>query len=441
MKITFNKEGLTGDNLKLVEDLEKRMADLPEQVGKPDILKEVRSALKGFVNEQGDTLVDPALLAELLGDDDSKSIKGLRSTLIKQSEDIIALQERTQKKASENPLAAALEKALPEVEKRMAAKGNDKSEVKFNIRAAAIMALPNTIDETAVPQDLIESMAMDAFVKKRRGVQYIYDIADRNVVSELTEYRTWLEEGNEQGAFALVAEGGLKPLVSTALVRNVSKYKKIAGKYVVTEEFTKFRREAYAIIRQLINDKMIREYNAILSADLTTASAGYTGSAFDDTFAAPNDYDAVGVIASQIMALSFIPDTLVLNPADLWRIRLTKDSEGRYLFPVVTTDGQTSMLGFNIITSTYQALGRFKLLETGLYKIWEEPITVRMGYGITVTTATVSGSTVVTNVESDIDTNRMRVIVETFFNDYLATNHIGSLVDASFAVVKAALTI
>jgi len=439
MKINFNKEGLTGDNLKLVEDLEKRAADLPDAPSKQDLVKEIRSALKGFVKPDGESEIDMNLLSDMLGDDDSKSIKGLRSALIKQGETITALQERSVKMANENPLAAALEKALPEVEKRMAAKGNDKSEVKFNIRAAAVMALGNTIDETAVPQDLIESMAMDAFVKKRRGVQYIYDIADRNVVSELTEYRTWLEEGSEQGAFAIVAEGGLKPLVSTALVRNVSKYKKIAGKYIVTEEFTKFRREAYAIIRQLINDKMVRDYNAILSADLTTASAGYTGSAFDDTFAAPNDYDAVGVIASQIMALNFIPDTLVLNPADLWRIRLTKDSEGRYLFPVVTTDGQTSMLGFNIITSTYQTAGRFKLLETGLYKIWEEPITVRMGYGITVTTATVSGATVVTNVESDIDTNRMRVIVETFFNDYLATNHIGSLVDASFATVKAAL--
>lgn len=439
MKIKLNKEGLEGENLTFVEGLEKRFADLPDSISKEDIAKEVRSALKGFVKPDGETAVDVEQLSELLAEDGEKSIKNLRSALIKQGEQITALQERSVEKAIKNPLKAALEKNMPELEKRFASKGADKSEIKFNIRAAAVMTLVNTIDETAVPDDLIESMSMDAFVKKRRGMQYIYDVADRNVVAELDEYRTWLEEGSEEGAFAVVAEGALKPLVSTALVRNVSKYKKIAGKYVITEEFSKFRKNAYAIIKDLINDKLVRDYNAVLSADLTTAASGYAGSAFDDTIVAPNDYDAVGVVAAQMMGLNFMPDVLVLNPADAWRIRLTKDGEGRYLFPIVTQDGQTNLFGFNIITSTYQTAGTFKLIESGLFKIWEEPITVRIGNGIDVTTGTADSVTVVTGVVSDFDNNRMRVIVETFFNDYLATNHIGSIVSASFATVKAAL--
>lgn len=337
-------------------------------------------------------------------------------------------------------LRESLDKMMPEIEKRMASGGKEKGEVSFNIRAAAPMGLTNTIDDTAVPQDLIESMSMDAFVKKRRGVQYIYNVADRNVVAELDEYRTWLEEGNEQGAFALVAEGGLKPLVSTSLVRNVSKYKKIAGKYVVTEEFTKFRKNAFAIIRDLINDKLVRDYNAILSADLIAVSTAYTGSAtFDHTFASPNDYDAIGVVAAQIMNLNFMPDTLVLNPTDAWKLRLEKDSENRYLFPVTTQDGVTTIFSFNLVISTYQPIGTFLLLESGLYKIWEEPVTVRMGYGLDFTTTTVSGAVVVNSVTSDIDTNRMRVIVETFFNDYIATNNIGSIVTGNFTTIKTAL--
>src|SRR5207237_9840824 len=116
----------------------------------------------------------------------------------------------------------------------------------------------------------------------------------------------------------------------------------------------------------------------------------------------------------------------------LWKIRLSKNANGTYLFPVVTQDGTTKVFEFNVIPSTYQAVGTAKMLETGLFKILEEPITIRTGYGITVTTSTVSGTTVVTDVQGDLDTNRFRVIVETFFHDYLATNNIGSVVQFNF---------
>lgn len=308
-------------------------------------------------------------------------------------------------------------------------------EIVFNVRAAAVMALGNTITEDAeLPTDLIESMSMAEFVGKRYGVQYIWQIADRIVTSDLAEYTTWLEEGNEQGAFAIVAEGATKPLVSYDLVRNFVKYQKIAGKYIVTEEFTKFRKNAYAIIRRLIMDKLVRDYSALLTADLNAAAAAYTGTVLDGTVIAPNDYDAVGAVAAQIETLNFNADVLIIHPQDKWRIRLSKDDQGRYLFPVVTDGGVTKMLGFTLITSTYQTIGAFTLGESGLFKIEEEPITVRIGYGVTVT-----GANPVTAVVSDFDNNQVRVIVETFFKDWLATPNIGSFVRTTFATVKAAL--
>jgi len=223
------------------------------------------------------------------------------------------------------------------------------------------------------------------------------------------------------------------------LVRNKSQVRKVAGKYIVTEEYTKFRQEAYNIVRQLINDKMQRDKNAIQATDLTAVAVGYIGSGFDHTVVDANYYDVIGAVASQMMNLNFIPDTLVLNPTDLWKIRLSKNANGTYLFPVVTQDGTTKVFEFNVIPSTYQAVGTAKMLETGLFKILEEPITIRTGYGITVTTSTVSGTTVVTDVQGDLDTNRFRVIVETFFHDYLATNNIGSVVQFNFQTVLTTL--
>jgi|SRR5688572_14317821 len=334
-----------------------------------------------------------------------------------------------------NAIKEALDKNMTEIKSIFSTRGGNVDtarNITINVRAAAIMTTLNTIDETDVPDDILESFSLGEFIPKRYGRQYVFQIADRTTVQELGEYKTWLEEGSIEGAFAIIAESGLKPLVSVGLVRNVAVTKKVAGKYVVTEEFAKFRKNAYAIIRNIIRDKLIRDYSALVTTDLQAQAAGYVGTTLDGTFTAPNDYDAIGAVAAQISTLNFIPDVLVLNPQDAWRIRLAKDDEGRYLFPVVTENGTTKIFTFDLVESTYQTAGTFTLGESGLFKIEEEGLTIRIGYGITMNGAT---------PEADFDYNRFRVIVELFFRDYIATNHLGSFVTATFASVKTALTV
>lgn len=318
--------------------------------------------------------------------------------------------------------------------------------VNLNIRAAADMTLGNTVDASthSVPVTIVESMSMADFAPKRYGVQFINQIADRTVVQEITQYKTWLEEGNEQGSFAVVSEGAVKPLVSDGLVRNFSQAKKVAGKYVITEEFVKFRQNAYNILRTIINDKMIRDYTAILVTDLNSFASTYTGTALDGTFTGtnvPTDYDAIAAAAAQIESLNFNPDVIILHPQDKWRIITEKNAQGSYyaMIPVIDVNGVTKFMGFNVVTSTYQTLGQFTIAESNLFKIEEEPISLRMGYGIDVTTTTVSSTTVVSSVISDFDSNKMRMIVEVWFNDWLPTPYIGAVLKASFATIKTGL--
>jgi hypothetical protein len=190
---------------------------------------------------------------------------------------------------------------------------------------------------------------------------------------------------------------------------------------------------------------MMRDYSAQLVTDLNNQAATYVGTSLDATKVAPNDYDAIGAVAAQIETLNFIPDVLVLHPQDKWRLTLETDSNGRpfLIVPAMNADGITNLMGFRVITSTFQTAGSFTLGESGLFKIEEEPISLRIGYGINVVTttqtATGAAGSVVTAVDSDFDTNRLRLIVETWFNDWLPTPYIGSYVKASFATVKAAL--
>lgn len=311
--------------------------------------------------------------------------------------------------------------------------------VVMNTRAAvAVMTTGNVVIDGDIPEDILNSFSVDAFIKKRRPSEYVFDVADRATVADLTEYKTWLEEGSEEGAFAIVAEGAVKPLVSKTLVRNTSKYKKVAGKRVYTEEFAKFRKEAYRILEQLFNDQLMRNYAALLTTDLIAAAATYVGTALDDQYTNPTDYHAVGAVAAQIESLDFIPDTLVMNPQDKWRIGLSQDTVGAFYvnIPMLNPSGELTMMGFRLITSNRMPVGNALLGEGKLYKIEDEPVQVRMGYGINVTK---NGDGVVTDVTHDVDTNRFRIIAETFFHSYIGTNYAGSFVYFNFAAVKAAL--
>ena len=309
----------------------------------------------------------------------------------------------------------------------------------INTRAAlAVMTTGNVVNDGDIPEDILNSFSVDSFIKKRRPSEYIFELADRATVAEITEYKTWLEEGTEEGAFAIVSQGAVKPLVSKTLVRNTSKYKKVAGKRVYTEEFAKFRKEAYRILEQLFNDQLLRNYVALLTTELLSKAASYVGSVLDDQYERPTDYHAVGAVAAQIESLDFIPDTLVMNPQDKWRIGLSQDTTGSFLIniPMLNPSGELTMMGFNLVTSNRIPVGNAILGEGKLFKIEDEAVQIRMGYGINVTK---NGDGVVTDVDHDVDTNRFRIIAETFFHAYIGTNYTGSFVYFNFNAVKAAL--
>jgi hypothetical protein len=430
--LAIRTEGLDGESLALVQNLNKRFEEL-DLAGYDDVATEVRTVLGGLMNESGEWKVKPDAIAELLGDGE----KSLITRMKKQGEELAKLKQVTEEK----PLSfrAHLQKNKKAIEEVFV---NGQGEVKFDIRAAAIMTTENVVDGLdALPDDLIESFSVGGFVEKRQDREYIYDIATRTTVARIEKYKTWLSEGGEEGVFAEVAEGGLKPLLSAGLVRNYSQAFKVAGKYVVTEELSKFMANVYNIIRRLIMQKVQRDYAKKLTDALVAAAAPYVASALDDQYPAAKvtDYHAIAAVAAQIGALNFTADVLIMNPQDKWRIGMSSDANGQFYLTIPTTDpaGVTRMMGFRVVESNRIPVGSFILGESGLWEIEDETVTVRIGYGVEVT-KDLEGK--VTEVESDVDHNRFRVIVETFAHSYIDTNYAGSFVLAEFDTVKAAVT-
>ena len=230
---------------------------------------------------------------------------------------------------------------------------------------------------------------------KRRGREYIHDIANVTVVDEVPEILVYDEEGAEDGSFAIVAENGLKPQVQLKLVRNQVTAKKAAGYIVVTEEMLKWR-----------------DANA----------TAYTSTALDDTIANPTDFDAIIAAVLQLESLNFSPDVLVINPADKWKLAMTETKNGALILPYIQQGGQFNMLGLRVITTTRVTAGDFILGESDTWFVQEETPSLRTGL-----------------VNDDFIYNRMTIIGEIFFLSYVPSNNAGSFVKGKFSTIKEAL--
>lgn len=266
-----------------------------------------------------------------------------------------------------------------------------------------------------------EQMANGLFAK-RKGHQYIHDIANVTHVSQVPENYSFYEEGSEEGAIAVVAENGLKPMVNLKLIKNHVEPKKAAGYITVTEEMMKYRDIAWAHIQRLFSDKVWRDYEKLLSTELMTNAVNYATTSLDDTIAEPTDFDAIIAATLQLESLNYQPDVLVINPADKWKLAMTETKNGTLILPYIQNGGQFGLLGLKVITTTEVQAGTFVLGESSTWFIQEEAPQLRTGL-----------------VNDDFIHNRMTILGEIFFLSFVPSNNAGSFVKATFASVKEAL--
>lgn len=352
-----------------------------------------------------------------------EKLQKMEDSLKEQGKALTALKERANSQPSANGLKGAFMKHFDEL-----AKAVKEQRSGYSIKAVSehtagdIETTGNTVSTTTDAQ-LYESVKENPnLFLKRRGRQYIRDIANVTTVEEVPEVLTFMEEGDEKGTIAVVDENGLKPQVNLKLVKNQVEAKKAAGYIVVTEELMKWRKRAWAAVQRLFSDKVMRDYENLLTSQMLTNASSYISTALDDTIAEPTDFDALVAAILQLESLEFQPDVLVLNPADKWRLALTQTNNGMFILPYIQQGGQFGLLGLRVITTTKVEAGTFILGESGTWFIEEEAPQLRTGL-----------------VNDDLIHNRMTIVGELFFLSYVPSNNAGSFIKAKFADVKEAL--
>jgi HK97 family phage major capsid protein len=97
--------------------------------------------------------------------------------------------------------------------------------------------------------------------------------------------------------------------------------------------------------------------------------------AFDDPLGltAPNFIDKVGAAILQASLTDVAPDGIVVHPADWWRMRLTKDGEGRYILGDPMAVAQPVLFGLPVVATQAMTVNNFLVGSFGsqtLYDRW-----------------------------------------------------------------------
>ncbi|KAA6348647.1 hypothetical protein EZS27_003880 [termite gut metagenome] len=140
-----------------------------------------------------------------------------------------------------------------------------------------------------------------------------------------------------------VPEGGLKPAMDAALTETNVSLGKVALTAKFSEETLTDLPQLVAEVRaEIISRIGIKEEDGILNGtgaggEIVGVLPSVPGFVLTDlTVPTPNMYDAIVASYTQIVSTSkmnYRPNLVLMNPIDVATMRLTKDSQGRYLLP------------------------------------------------------------------------------------------------------------
>ena len=210
---------------------------------------------------------------------------------------------------------------------------------------------------------------VDRVRRKRYGI-----LENVNTGATSGKFVTYVQQ-TASSATDWTAEAGAKYQGEPAWSEISEEVKKIASYVKVSKEML----EDLSFIRAEINNDLMEqvrvgieqalltgtgannEIKGLLDASmgLPTFGAGTFATAVQDA----NITDLMRVVKAQIEGANFTPTHIVLNPEDIAKLQLTKDSGGQYTYPMFlptqSGDGEMVLAGMRIISSTYMSADKY----------------------------------------------------------------------------------
>lgn len=264
-------------------------------------------------------------------------------------------------------------------------KAGDKVDFTFNLKTVGTI-----LESTNITGNIPAYMRLPGvnFIAQRNP--FILDLIQTGTTqSNVVE---WVEEVAGEGGADYTAEGVKKNQIDGDFKTDSEKVLKLTVFVKVSEEMlADVDFMASYINNKLLTEKLALKLDAELLSGTGTASTlngiltqatAYAAGSFAGTITAANNFDVLRTAINQIMVENFVPNVIVLHPTDVTKMKLTKTSDGTYLFPTfIMPGGQQEVDGIRIVSNTGMTEGYFLVMDgTKDTAYFKEGINIKTGY-------------------------------------------------------------
>jgi hypothetical protein len=230
-----------------------------------------------------------------------------------------------------------------------------------------------------------------------------------------TSRLAWINEVDYQGLPGQVLEAGTKPLTQHKFQVELSQAKKIASYIQLTEEFQDDLPGLATTVRRMLQNDVIREWDNAIQKDVQDNSrafniTGFNGKVFDSTM-----YDAIGAMLAQVGFYNFQANGIFMNPIELWRTFMSKDTQGRYLLPPFMDRINPLLAEANKVALGFAMVGDFKQYKVDIYK----DFVLKMGW-----------------INDDLIKNQFSIVGEIRYHSYISDARKNALVYNDIDYIK-----
>lgn len=401
----------------------------------------ITEALKKFKEEDAEYKTLLALRDEvksLKNVEDSEVFKILKKNLEDLGIDVKALKEKPAATKAFTVKGQIIEQLTAAKESLRTLREKKGTDVTIVIKSAGTLLESNVTPTTPGGLSMLLTDFEPGITRIPRSQPFMVDLVssaptNNSVVS-------YAEMKNPDGGASTTAEGGAKSQADFDIVEAKTNVRKITA-------FIKTSKEALADIPALaaeINNELLtlialKEDSQILDGDGTgnnltgilEVAPAFTGGALALTVTSPNNFDVMAASVAQIMTAEvisgqpagFMPTAIVVNTIDFMSMKLTKDKNDNYLFPVFLP-GVNQVIQVPIVINPRMTQGEFLVGDfTKANRRLREDVNINIGYD-----------------GNDFTNNLVTILAEMRVAFYVKSNHVKAFVTGSFSDAIAALT-
>ncbi|MFN6013864.1 MAG: phage major capsid protein [Flavobacteriales bacterium] len=243
-----------------------------------------------------------------------------------------------------------------------------------------------------------------------------------------SKFVTYISQTNQTSA-GWVNEAGEKISGQPSYEEVSVEVVKVAGTVKISKEMladlsfvqSEINSDLMASVDQAIEDGIINGAVGGLTGIISVAPAFNPGT-FAGAVPAANLSDVIRIAVAQIEQANFNATHVVLNPADVAALQLTKTATGEYTYPMFMME-ITTIAGLTIISSTNIAAGTFLVGDFTKCNVrMREAMNLQVGY-----------------VNDDFQRNMVTILCEARLVEYVKDNDVNAFVSDSIATAIAAI--